>query len=74
MQVSTLTQKGQATIPAQIRRLLNLRMGDKIGFDIKNGVVIVHKVEPFDFEYHKHLSKTLTEWDSAEDNEAYNDL
>lgn len=74
LSISTLTQKGQATIPANVRKKLNLRTGDKIAFDIQDNVVTVHKVEPFDFEYHQHLSKTLSEWDSSEDNEAYNDL
>jgi AbrB family looped-hinge helix DNA binding protein len=74
MQVATLTQKGQATIPAKIRKVLHLKMGDKIAFDVKDDTVTIRKLEAFDYEYHQHLSKTVSEWDCREDNEAYNDL
>lgn len=33
-QYSTLTTKGQVTIPAQIREVLNARQGDKIKFSL----------------------------------------
>lgn len=36
MQVATLTQKGQATIPAKVRKALHLQMGDKLACDINN--------------------------------------
>ncbi len=32
MNISTVTTKGQATIPEEIRRLLNINIGDKILF------------------------------------------
>ncbi len=32
MNISTVTTKGQATIPEEIRRLLNIEIGDKILF------------------------------------------
>ena len=32
MNISTVTTKGQATIPEEIRRLLNINIGDKIIF------------------------------------------
>jgi AbrB family looped-hinge helix DNA binding protein len=36
---TAITQRGQATIPAQVRRLLGLEPGDKIGFAIEDGAV-----------------------------------
>lgn len=33
---TTVTQKGQATIPAQIRQLLGIKTNTKIVFEIKN--------------------------------------
>lgn len=71
---STLTQKGQATIPAEIRKKLNLHAGDKIGFEIKKEIVSLKKIKPFDYAYHQALKSTLSEWDSMEDNEAYHGL
>ena len=32
MQTSTLTSKGQVTIPAEVRRRLGLHQGDRVGF------------------------------------------
>lgn len=72
--ISTLTEKGQATIPAEIRRNLHLVAGDKVGFEIEDDRVILRRVQPFDYAYHQALSKTLSEWDSVEDDEAYRDL
>lgn len=72
--VSTLTSKGQATIPVEIRHQLHLEPGDKISFEIIDHKAVIAKIDPFDYHYHHALSKTLSEWDSPEDDEAYNDL
>ncbi len=39
MQTSTLTSKGQVTIPAEVRRRLGLRAGDRVGFIVEKGEV-----------------------------------
>ena len=72
--MSTVTEKGQATIPAEIRHRLKLLPGDKVGFEVSGGKVFLRRIEPFDYLYHQSLSKTLSEWDSTEDEEAYRDL
>ena len=36
---TTLTQKGQATIPVSIRRMLKLKKGDRVGFILESGQV-----------------------------------
>lgn len=72
--ITSVTQKGQATIPARIRNALHVKPGDQVVFEIVNGKVTLRKAEPFDYEYHRSLAKSLSEWDSKEDNEAYNDL
>ena len=74
MNISTITQKGQATIPAEIRKKLDLHAGDKIGFEVTDGGVILRKISSFDYEYHRALSNTLSEWSSKEDDNAYDDL
>ncbi len=38
---STITSKGQVTVPAGIRAQLNLQTGDKLDFEIDNGVIKV---------------------------------
>lgn len=74
MAVSKLTKKYQATIPAEIRNFLKLVEGDKVDFEICNNQVIVRKITPLEIEYLQSLENTLQEWNSEEDNEAYNDL
>jgi len=74
MLASTLTSKGQATIPMQVRNKLNLQAGDKVGFTIREEEVVIYKISPFDYQYHQALSNTLSEWDSKDDNEAYREL
>ncbi len=74
MHVSKLTQKGQTTIPAAIRQRLDLHTGDSVAFEVIKDKVVLMKISPFDYEYHKALGNTLSEWGSAEDEEAFHDL
>ena len=74
MLVSKLTQKGQTTIPAAIRHQLNLHSGDSIAFEVIEDKVVLMKISPLDYQYHKALENTLSEWCSPEDDEAFNDL
>ena len=74
MLISTLTSKGQATIPAEIRKDLHLKAGDKIIFEVVQNKVTLKKASVFDLTYHQALSKTLAEWNTPEDDEAYRDL
>ncbi len=74
MLASTLTFKGQATIPVEVRKALSLKPGDKLTFEIKDHKAVISKIEPFDYQYHQALAHTLSEWASAADDEAYNDL
>lgn len=76
MFISTITQNGQATIPAEIRGIMSINTGDKIRFYIDlNKNVTIKKIHPLDLEFAKSVEATLSdEWNSAEDNEAYNDL
>jgi len=75
MITTTLTSKGQATIPAQIRKVLSLKPGDQVAFEVHGDEVVLFKPKPFDQLYHAALSNLLAdEWNSPEDDEAYNDL
>lgn len=44
---SVVTQKGQATIPVQIRNLLGIKKNSKIVFEIKNNEVSIKPVIDF---------------------------
>jgi AbrB family looped-hinge helix DNA binding protein len=43
--VTTVTQRGQVTIPAEVRRLLGAKPRDKIAFRVENGTVRLMPVE-----------------------------
>jgi antitoxin PrlF len=37
--LSAVTQRGQVTVPAEVRRLLGINTGDKVAFQIEDGQV-----------------------------------
>jgi AbrB family looped-hinge helix DNA binding protein len=46
MDESTVTSKGQVTIPKQVRRALGIRQGSRVAFQLKQGRVelqVVHR-------------------------------
>lgn len=40
---ATVTQRGQVTIPAEVRRQLGLERGDKVIFAVEDGRVSLHR-------------------------------
>lgn len=47
MQITTITQKGQVTIPASIRKSLGLKPGRKISFEQKKDKVVIKPTVDF---------------------------
>jgi len=72
--ISKLTKKYQATVPATVRKKLELKAGDVIAFDIDNDFIKLRKARSIDIEFSSALVPTLSEWESQNDEEAYNDL
>jgi antitoxin PrlF len=72
---SRLTSKGQATVPLRVRQKLHLEPGDTVIFEESQaGTVRIRKAEPLDLEFLSALEKTLSEWNSENDEKAYGDL
>jgi antitoxin PrlF len=71
---SRITQKHQATIPTEIRKVLDLHGGDFLGFEIHDKSVMIRKVSPLDLEFARALQHTVSEWGSKEDQKLYADL
>jgi antitoxin PrlF len=72
---SRLTSKGQATVPLPVRKKLHLEPGDTLVFEESQaGTVLIRKAEPLDLEFLKALERTLSEWNSDNDEKAYGDL
>lgn len=74
MLLSKVSSKGQVTIPKQVREAIGIEYGDIVAYEIKDGVVTLKRGDPFDAAYYAAISKTLTEWTSPEDEEAFSDL
>lgn len=75
MEMTKLTSKYQATVPADVRAALGLKAGDAIEWDIVDGVARVRKARPVDWLYLKGIEANLAdEWLSPEDMEAFRDL
>jgi AbrB family looped-hinge helix DNA binding protein len=72
--LSRLTVKNQTTIPLAVRNALGLNPGDTVAFEIEDGVVQVKKASALDLAFAGAVAGTLTEWQSAADDEAYRDL
>jgi len=72
--ISKLTKKYQATVPEAVRKILDLNAGDIIAFEIDNDTIKLRKASPIDIEFMNALVPTLNEWNSQNDEEAYNDL
>lgn len=74
-QLAKISSKGQVTIPAEVRKKLHLETGDTLVWETgDDGRIWVRRIEPLDVDYLSAVSGTLSEWNSAEDEEAYRDL
>jgi antitoxin PrlF len=74
MITSKLTSKFQATVPTPVRKALQLKAGDLIGFEIEGSQVRLRHVTPLDVAFAQALEATLGEWSSKEDDHAFKDL
>ena len=69
---SSVTRKGQATIPADICRWADIAPGDNVLFSLKNGRITLEKVITVDAAWNAGQLAMMAEWDDPAEN-AYND-
>ncbi|MDP2064620.1 MAG: type II toxin-antitoxin system PrlF family antitoxin [Burkholderiaceae bacterium] len=74
LHTSKLTSKFQATVPTPVRRALQLKAGDVIGFEIEGSEVRLRRATVLDLAFAQALGGTLTEWSSAKDDQAFQNL
>jgi AbrB family looped-hinge helix DNA binding protein len=72
--LSRLTSKGQATIPAEVRKALRLSAGDRVAFELAHGKVTLRKVDPMDRAFLKFSEAAFEEWNGPDDEAAFRDL
>ncbi len=68
-----ITQKGQATIPKNIRDFLSLHTGDEVIYKVEDQKVILRKNITQDVDT-LSLQNLFFEWNSEADNHNLNDL
>ena len=74
MDLARITARGQATIPKRVREAANLNAGDLLSFEVQSDHLVIRKL-PAAEDAHLHgVSRTLEEWTSPEDEEAWRDL
>ena len=74
MELARITSKGQMTIPKKVRDAARLAAGDVVTFVVENDRVTLRKLPSGDDAYLAGVQETLTEWNSAEDDDAWRDL
>lgn len=74
LQTSKLTSKFQTTVPLSVRKALNLRAGDLVGFEVNGTEIRLKRATPLDVAFAQALTGTLDEWASATDEAAFKDL
>ena len=71
---SQLVHHNQTILPDSVLEALSIRDGDAIVFEIDQAGVHLRKAPPIDSAFTEALQGTLSEWNSAVDDEAYADL
>lgn len=71
---SRLTSKFQATVPTSVRKALQLKAGDLVGFEVDGSQVRLRQVTPLDIAFSEALEGTLGEWSSEADDQAFKNL
>ncbi len=67
--IATMTSKGQVTIPRSVRDALDLKQGDPILFEEREGVVVIRKRPRPDPAWDESVGATLTEWEDSLDDD-----
>ena len=66
---STISEKGQTTIPVSVRRALRIGKGDSIAYLIEGHEVKLKKIQNIDMEWTTAVESTLTEWNGTDDDD-----
>jgi AbrB family looped-hinge helix DNA binding protein len=64
--IAKMTSKGQITIPAETRRLLGVKVGDKLIFErTRGGDTLVRKMEEFPFDRFRGMGTGVPELEAG---------
>ena len=52
---STISSKGQITVPIEVRRRLGVKQGDRVEFVVEDGKTILRPVQPAENPFDKYI-------------------
>ena len=64
---STVSSKGQTTLPVKVRKALGVRSGDVILYEIGEEQVRIRKARALDLSWARALESTLDEWNDPDE-------
>jgi antitoxin PrlF len=73
-ELSTLTSKGQVTVPKAVRDALRLRQGSRLRWELEDGSVRVRVVTPLELTHLQGVEASLKEWAGPTDERAFANL
>ena len=71
MELTTLTSKGEVTVPKAMRDVLGLKRGDVLSWELDDQSVRLRVVSPVDLDYLREVESGLSEWASDADEVAF---
>jgi AbrB family looped-hinge helix DNA binding protein len=74
MELARVSAKGQMTIPKKARLAAHLAAGDVVTVVVEGEQVIIRKLPAGEDAYLRGVQEQLSEWNSAEDEDAWRDL
>ena len=72
--LARLTSKFRVTIPTRVRKVLGIKRGDMVAFEICDRVVTLRRATRTDTTFSKAVEVTLSEWHSQADERPYGDF
>jgi antitoxin PrlF len=66
---SKISQKGQTTLPKEIRDVLRINSGDLIQYEVDGNVIKLRKLDAEENIWLKSIESTLEEWHGSDDDD-----
>jgi antitoxin PrlF len=66
---SKISEKGQTTVPKEIRDVLGIHSGDLIQYEIEGNVIRLRKIDAEENIWLKSIESTLQEWHGSDDDD-----
>lgn len=66
---SKISEKGQTTVPKEIRDILGIHSGDLIQYEVDGNVIRLRRLDAEENIWLKSIESTLEEWHGSDDDD-----